>query len=73
VSEVTIRSEGSFDFGTDLFAGIGIFEDDFFEAGVVFVALRYDEGERTSLRRLLNPYEVSSIGWRWFWVIKVYK
>ncbi len=53
--EVTIRSERSFDFGTDLFAGIDIFEDDFFKAGVVFVALRDDEGEHTSLRRLLNP------------------
>jgi hypothetical protein len=58
---ITIRSEGALDFGADLLACGDVLEDDFFEAGEVLVALR-DKRRATSLRRLLNPYEVSSMG-----------
>lgn len=61
IIELTIWSKGSFDFATDLFASIDIFQDDFFESAEVFVSLNHNEECFTSLRRLLNPYDVSSI------------
>jgi hypothetical protein len=50
---LTEGSERPFDFGADLFAGIDVLEDNFFEAGEVFVSLNVVSS--TSLRRLLKP------------------
>jgi hypothetical protein len=59
VCEFTIGSERALDLGADFLAGVDVLENDFLKSREVFVAL---SGEVcTSLRRLLKPWEVSSI------------
>lgn len=56
---VTIGSERALDLGADFLASVDVLENDFLESGEVFVAL--SGGGGTSLRRLLKPWEVSSM------------